>query len=379
LFGMDMGERAKEKEKMKRLVVPVVAAIAAAGILAAGCAQAQPAPTPTKAPAASVPATAEAKTPVPQQTAAQPTNAPASKSSFPEKDKTITMIIPWPAGGGTDVPARLLAPLLEKELGVPIQIVNKPGASGQIGITELSKSKPDGYTFGYTTLPGTVTAYLDPDRKAGFSRKDLLPLAQHNGEPGALAVNANTPYQTVKDVVDAAKANPGKIRAAIDGIQNEDHLVTLQFQKLTGTEFTLVPFQGGAEATTALAGGHVDLRFGKVSNFKSAVQSGKVRVIGIQDKEESKHYPGVKTFEAQGYNFYFFTSRGISLPAGTPKDVVDVLSAAIKKCAESEEHVNKLDELGIMVRYLNPEQYAAFWDEIEAMVEPLIPETKKIQ
>ena len=127
-------------------------------------------------------------------------------AAFPEKGRTLTHIVAYPPGGGTDVTARLLAPMLEKELGIQVQVLNKGGAGGQIGFTELVRSKPDGYTIGNLILPTVITTYLDPTRKAVFSRKSFQLLALQDNDPGIIAVKATGPFKTLKDLIDAAKA-----------------------------------------------------------------------------------------------------------------------------------------------------------------------------
>ena len=186
-----------------------LAALALATVIVAGCSQATPAPAPTTAPAAPA----------------------AAKSTYPEKGKVVTLIIPWGAGGGSDVGARLLTPLMEKDLGVTIEVVNKTGGGPQVGITDLVNAKPDGYTFGMTNLPATAAIYLDAERQATFGRKDLQPVALHVFDPIAVAVRQDSPFKTMKDFMDAAKADPGKIKIATSGILSATHIGFLSLEK----------------------------------------------------------------------------------------------------------------------------------------------------
>lgn len=355
---------------MKGLLVPTVVSLALAGILAIGCSSA--APTPTTAPKA--PESTKATAP-----AAQPTAAPAAapKVSFPEKGRAITFIVAWEAGGGTDVSARVLSVALEKELGTPVQVVNKPGAGGQVGITELAKSKGDGYTIGYTNLPATVSIYLDAERKPAFGRNDLQPLALHVLDPGAIAVKADSPYKNMKDLIGAAKANPEKVKAGLTGVTNPPHFALLQLERLTGVRLAPVQFNGGAPALTALLGGHVDVGFDHVGTFVTPMKTNQVRLLGVMDREESKFAPGVKTMSAQGIELYGSTARAISAPAGTPKEVVGILSSAIKRAMDAPEHKTKMEEMGLTVRYMDPAQLAAFWGEVDTQVKSLLQLAKR--
>ena len=308
----------------------------------------------------------------------EPATAATAKVDFPAKGKPITIIVPNPPGGTSDITARLIAPTLEKELGTPVVVVNKSGAATQTGLTEGALAKPDGYTLVMTALPGTLTVYMDPDRQAVPQIRELQPVALHNLDIGAVVVNAQSPYRTVKDLVDAAKANPGGLKAATDGLMGSDHMATLYFKRKTGTDFKLVHFDGGAPATTALAGGHVDVRIGKVGSVYAMMAAGKVRIIGVMDKERSKYCPDAKTLEEEGYKDYtWYNVTGVSAPKGTPRAIVDLLSNAVKKTVDSEEAKKKLTGVALVGRFMGPDEFAAYWKDFEKIVEPLIPEAKR--
>ena len=346
---------------MKRLVLDLVTIAFASILVLSGCSQATPASTPTKAPEPTKMTAA----------ASQPTTAPA-KTDFPVKGKTVSIVVGYPAGGATDIGARVLAPLLEKDLGTPVNVVNKDGAGGQVGLTELVKSKPDGYTLGYTTLPPVITTYLDPRRQTVFDRKSFTPVALHVFDPGTIAVRADSPYKTIKDLLDAAKANPEKITASTTGIGNTPHLMILGTQEQTGARLAIVHFNGNAPAISALLGGHIDVDFDTSGIFLPHVKSGAVRLLGLMDKSRSKFYPDLPTMEEQGYKVNYAASRGLSVPAGTPKEVVDILSSAIKRAMDNPEHIRMMEDSGLLVRYMTPEQFSAYWDDMEIQMQPLM-------
>ena len=302
----------------------------------------------------------------------QAASAPATKVDYPLKGKTITMIEPHAAGGATDRAARVLAPLMEKELGVPIQIVNKPGAATQVGTAALAASKPDGYTVGYVVLPNAITAYLDPERKATFTRKDFAPIAVHFGQPYLMAVQAESPYKTMKDLVDAAKAKPESIKVGTTGIMGVGHLTILGLEKATGAKYAAVHFDGAGPEAVALLGGHIDVATLGVVEVLPYFKAGKVRVLGIADKRESTYLPGAKTMESQGYKVYFSTIAGIVAPVGTPREIVDVVSAAIKRAMETEEHKKRMEEMACPAIYMAPDEFAATWADAEEQLRPLM-------
>ena len=305
-------------------------------------------------------------------------SSPSWAAGFPEKGKAIQMLVGFAAGGTTDVGARMLASGLEKEFGTSVLVVNKPGASSQIAYTALTQAKPDGYTIGNTNFPSAVVTYLDPARKATFTRKSFEPLALHVIDPGLLAVKADSRFKTIKDVVEAAKANPKKIRISTTGIQSDEAFAILQFQKMTGAQFAMVHFsEGVAPAMTAFLGGKIEVFCGNVGDLLSQVKSGEVRILGIMDDEASPFYPGVKTFEEQGYKLYGSSSRGFAAPAGTPKEVVDILSGAIKKVVATEDHKKRMADMGLTLRYMDPAQYSKYWNEYEVMLKELLPLTKE--
>jgi len=239
--------------------------------------------------------------------------------------------VPWDAGGINDVTARALAAGVEKELGTQIQVVNKPGAGSQIGLTEIAKAKPDGYTLGIVTLPTAINTYLEPDRKAVYTRKDFESLALHTIDPVTITVKTDSPYKTIKDLIDAAKAKPESIKAADIGVLSGKHLAILDLQKATDAKFAIVHFSGGSQAMTALLGGHIDVNFCTAGEVPSQFKAGEVRILGILDKQPSKFYPGITTAESQGYKVYSTSSRGWAAPAGTPKPIMDKLSSALNE------------------------------------------------
>ena len=302
--------------------------------------------------------------------------SPAWAADYPQKGKTIQLIVGNAAGGPTDLGARILAAGIEKELGVPVVVVNKTGANGQIQLTQVASSKPDGYTFGTVNFPVTITGYLDPTRKATYNRKSFEPLAMHVNDPNIFAVLTKSPYKTVKDLVEAAKARPKTITIS-SGMRNDEQIGIVQLEKMTGAQFAQVSFtQGTAPSLVALLGGKIDVHCGHPADVLGHVKSGDVRVLGVMDDEESPFMPGVKTFEAQGYKIYSASSRGYLMPAGTPKEIVNTLSGAMKKVMATEEHNKKMAEMGLSLRYMDSAQLGKFWDESETMVKELEPMLK---
>lgn len=351
----------------------------AVAIVAFAAACSSPAASPTQAPAKPAePTKAAAPAAQPTAAAAQPTAAPAApKVAFPEKGKNVQMIVPFGAGGSTDVGARLLAPGMEKALGTPVQVVNKAGAGSQTGVTEIAKSKADGYTIGFSNLPNTNLIMADPERKAAFGPKDFIYLGAQVLDPSAIAVKADGPYKSMKDLIDAAKAKPDTIKLGSDGPMTDDHLGIFQLEQAAGVKLVNVGFDGAASANTALMGGHIDGSFGHVGDFIAGVKSGQIRVIAIADESQSKYYPGVPTLKELGYNVTNSSTRTLVVPAGTPADVVKALSDAMKKAWDDADHQKKMEEAGLTLRWMDGAQTQAYSDEMDKRAKVLVEAARK--
>ena len=367
-------------------------AITAIAVAAAACAPAA-APTPTappkqapaatKAPEPTKPA-APAATKAPEATkpaAAPAAAAPPKPAGWP--NRSITLIIPWNAGGSTDVGFRLLAPKMEKVVGGTIEIVNRPGAGAQVGVTELARAKPDGYTVGNVSAPAVITHYLDPRRQAVFTWDSFAPIGLHVFDPGVMAVKTDSKYKTLKDLVDDAKANPEKVKAGTTGILGDDHLAILLLEKAAGIKFATVHFEGGAPQQTALLGGHIDVGFDNVGSYAKLVKDGRARVLAVMDEQRNEFLPGVPTVkEAIGVDLVSSSSRGLAAPKGTPKDIVWYMSYAMEQAIKDPEISKKMADQGLTQRYMNPDQFDKYWRDFEVSIKPLVArvleeETKK--
>ena len=191
-------------------------------------------------------------------------------------------MVAFPAGGSTDIGARIVAAIAEKELGQPIVVVNKGGAGGQVGWTELVRQRPDGYYIGFINLPATNTVILDPERKAIFTEKDFTPIINQVLDPGVIWVRADSPYKTLKDLIEAAKKAPSTIRAATTGILSDDHLAILMTEEAApGAIFRIVHLDGGASQFKEIMAGNIDVAFDNVGGIVPRVKSGEVRALAV--------------------------------------------------------------------------------------------------
>ena len=339
-----------------KAVTPTTAATAAST-----AAPASPAATPSAAATATKAATA---VPASASPASAPPELPKVQG-FPTR--SIKLICPWDAGGGPDTAARILAAQMEKEIGKSVEVVNMVGASTQVGMEALVNSKPDGYTILYTTIPSSVTVYLDPERKASFSSKDFVVGPQTALDPMAVAVKSDSKYQTLADLVADLKANPDKIKAGDTGLLAVNHLAMLQLQRDVGSKFAEVHFTGGSTVLTALLGGHIDVAFNSTSSLRPGLQSGQVRMLAVSSPNRSKYYPDVKTYKEQGYNVLASAFHGTIWPKDVPAEIGKYLEAAILRASYSPEFISRMESAGIEIARAPSDEFKKTWQDQEKM------------
>jgi tripartite-type tricarboxylate transporter receptor subunit TctC len=230
--------------------------------------------------------------------------ANAASKTYPDKSRSVTYICPYPEGGSASVSGRIVSALIGKEMGIPVELVIKSGAGGQVGVTELTRSRPDGYTIGLIVFPTVITTYNDPDRKAIYSRKSFELLGSHMKDPGVIVVKGDSPYKTLKEFLDAAKAKPGSIKTTTSGILSDDHIAAVMTQQVAGVKFAIVHFDGATPGRVAVLGGHVEAYYGNASEVVGQVKGGEMRILAVMDDKRSPFYPDVKTAEEQGYPIF---------------------------------------------------------------------------
>ena len=305
--------------------------------------------------------------------------ANAASKTYPDKSRTIEYICPYPEGGSSSVAGRIICAMLEKEVGIPAQLVIKAGAGGQVGVTELARSKPDGYTIGLIVFPTVVTTYNDPDRKAIFSRKSFELLVSHMKDPGIIAVKADSPYKTLKEFLEAAKAKPGAIRTTTAGVMSDDHIAAMMTQQAAGVKFAVVHFNGATPGRVAVLGGHVEAFFGNASEILGQVRGGQMRILAVLDDKRSRFYPDVPTATELGYPVISGVQHGVAMPAKSPKEARDFLAEALKRVVTSQEFTDRMEKVALATIYMNPQEYSAFWSEYEKGIVKWIDIAKKEQ
>lgn len=269
-------------------------------------------------------------------------------------NRPVQFVIPANPGAVVDITGRIVADELSKNLGTPFVPINKPGGSFTLGTDFVVRSKKDGYTLVYTNNPAIVYArILSPDTVRYDPDKDLEALGLHLFFAHVIAVQASSPWKTMKDLLDYAKANPDKLRVSTSGIGSTTHFHLETIQALTGTQFNHVPFKSGDAVITALLGGHVEVTFDAVSKITPHVESGKLRMLLTTIK--MKEYPDVPTIRDLGYKQDLVPSWfGMYGPAGLPDDVRKILIPAIEKAMKNPESKAKIEKMQFIVDYKTP-------------------------
>jgi tripartite-type tricarboxylate transporter receptor subunit TctC len=295
--------------------------------------------------------------------------------------KPITLLVAYPAGGETDIGGRIVGAIAEKDLGQPIIVVNKGGAGGQIGWTELAKQKPDGYYIGFVNLPSLNTHVLDAERKATFTLDSFVPIINQVVDPVCFYVKPDSPYKTFKDVLDDAKKRPGKITASTTGILSNEHLGILLLQEAAKVKFRMVHFDGSSQILTALMGGQVDIGVDNVGGaWTSRVKAGQCRPLVVMEKERSKFYPNTPTTVEQGYpKVLMSSSRGIVGPKGIPDPILKKLQAVFKKAMEQPDHIEKMEKAGLAVKIMVGEEYGKYIREVHETTKSLMELARKAE
>ena len=258
---------------------------------------------------------------------------PAQAAEYPAKP--ITLMTAFNAGGGSDVSHRLLEKFAKGVFDQPIVVTYKAGAGGEIGWTWLVGAKADGYTIGGVDLPHIVLQpMLRPEGQPGYKTEQLSPLCGLVYDADVVMVPEDGPYKTFKDLIEYAKANPGKVKVATVGKLTGDHLFLMQIEKLTGAKFTQVPYSGSGKAIPALLSGEVDAYFGSGSSF---LRMEKTRGLAIGSKERYELCPDVPTFIEQGYAIESGKYRGLATPQNIPAEARQYLETKFAElCANPE-------------------------------------------
>jgi len=279
-------------------------------------------------------------------------------AAYPER--SITLIVPFPPGGGTDLSARLIVPYIEKYMGggAKIVVINKGGAGGDIGAAEIARSKPDGYTIGFMNVPNTMMK--SHERPTSWNLASFVAIANLVFDPAVFATRPDGKYKSLADVVADAKKRPGEVSISSAGAGSNTHLDLIAFEDAAKVKLLHVPFEGGGQSRTALLGGHVELVASALGDVQRFVEQGTLKAIAIGSKARFPLAPDIPTFTEQGFAVVGGSSRGLVAPKGTPQEYVDLIAQATEKALNDPELIKKANDIALPLDYMGPAAYAAY-------------------
>jgi tripartite-type tricarboxylate transporter receptor subunit TctC len=283
--------------------------------------------------------------------------APAGAQTFP--DHTVRIVVPYPPGGFNDTLARVSAEKLTKMWNQPVVVENKPGGNTTLGNALVAKSPADGYTILVTPLPFSALPGLYGDKLPYDALKDFTPLVWAGSTQNALVVRKDLPVNSVKELIEYAKKNPGKVNYGSTGSGSSNHLSMELFMKMTGTKMQHIPYKGSAPATLAMVSGEIDALFDNVPNVLPQIKAGKMKAIAVSGLQRAVLLPSVPTVAESGVpgyevNVWF----GMQLPAGTPKPIVDKINRDIVSLLKEPDVVARFRDQGVEVVASSPAEFS---------------------
>jgi len=307
--------------------------------------------------------------------------APAGADDFPSRP--ITIVNPFPPGGLADLTGRPLASAMEKVLKQPVVLVNKPGASGAVGMQSVAVAKPDGYTI-VITVPA-ITTIPEVDKLFGrtptITREQFAPLALINADPCIIVVNAEqTPWKSVKELLDDARKRPGEITFSSSGIYGASHVpMEMLLQAAGGLKMRHLPTTGGGPATTAVLGGHANLWCSTTGPAVPHIKSGKFRALAVTSARRHPNFPDVPTLKESGYDVEYYLWIGMFAPKATPAPAMKVLREAIKQAVEDPQFRGAMEKIQTPVNYKDADEFKAWWDAEAVKLAQVIKAIGKVE
>jgi tripartite-type tricarboxylate transporter receptor subunit TctC len=295
--------------------------------------------------------------------------APLASLAADYPAKPITFVVPWPAGGTTDIIGRLLADAMSADLGKPIAVVNRVGAGGSLGSKAALDAPKDGYTVLVTTSGNQILTPLKKD--VGYTSADFVAIGQIASRTLALGVKADAPWKSLADLQKDARANPGKY--TFGAVPNVMPFLTLDtWAKLAGVQLTLVPQKGGAPGVTGTLGGHLNMVPESLSSMNSHLKAGTMRALAVFNEERDPAAPDVPTAKEQGFPVFGNPFTGLAVAKGTPDAAVNRLRQAMAKAAQDPAFQDKAKKAGSNVTYLDGDAFGKVWARDWAAYAPVL-------
>jgi len=307
--------------------------------------------------------------------------APVALAQSDYPNKQVTMVVPFPPGGVADITARPLADAMGRILKQPVIVENKSGAGGGVGMQYVARAKPDGYTI--LLALSSISIIPEADKVLGrdpmFQLNQLVPIARFTADPTVLAVRADSPYKSVKDLLDAAKKAPGTIPYGSSGNYGTMHVPMEMLNAAAGTKMLHVPFTGAGPAVVALLGGQVAALSTGPSTVMGHLKAGKIRVLATWGESRHPALPDVPTLKELGYDATFSQWTGLFVPAGTPQPVIEKLREASRAAVADPTFKTALEKVETPIQYLDQPQFKAFWDRDATKLAQVVQKIGKVE
>jgi tripartite-type tricarboxylate transporter receptor subunit TctC len=292
-----------------------------------------------------------------------------SAQTFPSEP--ITFIVAWPPGGGSDVSMRILADALSKQLKVPVAVLNKPGAGGAIGHREIVNAKPDGYTIGMFSSGGIAAPYMNAQAN---TIDEMQPIAFFGEDPNALQASIKSGIGSLKEYVEHARANPGKVKNGNDAPGGSSYIAVARYEKQLGIKVTRVPYGGFAPTVTALMAGEVDSATVPIPDTIEQHKAGKLKILGVSATERHFLAPDVPTFREQGFDVVVGSWRSIAGPKGIPEERLRVLETALIAAMKDPDFQARAKKAGFIVQPGDRKVTLDRWKADDAALYPILLE-----
>ena len=291
-----------------------------------------------------------------------------SQDKYPSRP--VTFVAPFPPGGSIELIGRPLAASLEKTLKQPVLFTNRVGAAGAVGTSYVASSEPDGYRILFNISSIVVVPEADKifDRKPAYTMDQLLPVARVNADANVLLVRAESPWKSLRELIDDAKRKPGQLSYSSSGVYGSTHVPAEMFTQAAGIPMRHVPFAGGGPATNALLGGHVDIHIQNVPGSMAHIRSGKLRPLAVTSAKRADALPDVPTMKELGVDVDYGVWHGVFVAAKTPPEVIKVIRDAVRMAVADPDFTGALQKISATVAYLDLPEFQKFVaDETRAM------------
>jgi tripartite-type tricarboxylate transporter receptor subunit TctC len=304
----------------------------------------------------------------------------AAQDAFPTRP--ITIVNPYPPGGQADLAGRPFVAALEKVLKQPVVLANKSGAAGAVGMQSVAVAKPDGYTILITvpslhTLPEVDKLF---GRTPTFTRDQFVPIARLNADPLLVAVNAERPWKSMKELLDDVKKRPGEITFASAGIYGATHVpMEMILLAAGGLKMRHLPTAGGGPATTAVLGGHADLWASTIGPATPHIKSGKIRALAVTSAKRHEYFPDIPTMKELGYDMEYYLWIGLFAPKATPAPIVKALRDATRQAVEDPAFKTALEKISSPIAYQDADEFKPWLEGDAARLADVIKKIGKVE